>query len=139
MPLEPQLELEDASLQRGQPMLSYIKRSEESRGVFRFVEVLTPADPDAVRFLRGDCNADGKVNISDATCALDRLFAGVAAPGCLAALDTNGDGDVNIADPVALLNFLFGGGPMISAPFPDCGPGMLPADPALGCEDAPNC
>ena len=64
---------------------------------------------------------------------------GAAAPGCLAALNTNGDGDVNIADPVALLNFLFGGGPMITAPYPDCGPGMLPADPVLGCANPPDC
>ncbi len=90
-------------------------------------------------FLRGDCNDDGEVNISDATCALDRLFAGAAAPGCLAALNTNGDGAVDIADPVFLLNFLFAGGPRLSAPFPDCGPGVLPADAALGCANPPDC
>ena len=37
-------------------------------------------------FLRGDCNADGEVNISDATCALNWLFGGPAAVGCAAAL-----------------------------------------------------
>ena len=97
---------------------------------------LNPIPPS---FLRGDCNDDGEVNVSDAACALDRLFAGAAAPGCLAALNMNGDADVNIADPVWLLNFLFGGGPVIPAPFPDCGPGLLPADTALGCANPPVC
>ena len=90
-------------------------------------------------FRRGDCNDDGTVNLSDAACALDWLFAGAREPGCVAALNTNGDADVNIADPVALLNFLFGGGPIITDPFPDCGPGMLPADEQLGCAIPPNC
>ncbi len=53
--------------------------------------------------------------------------------------DCTGDGNVDIADAVALLNFLFGGGPMITAPYPDCGPGVLPADPVLGCANPPAC
>ena len=88
---------------------------------------------DGVRFLRGDCNDDSAVDLADAVCILTWLFGGEAATGCIAALNTNGDGDVNIADPVALLTFLFGGGPSPVSPFPDCGPGMLPADPELGC------
>ena len=59
-------------------------------------------------FLRGDCNGDREVNVTDAVCALRWLFGG-ADPGCHAALDTNGDSAVNIADPVSLLNFLFAG------------------------------
>lgn len=89
------------------------------------------------RFLRGDCNDDGNVDLADAVCKLNWLFGGAGKPGCLAALNTNGDADVNIADPVALLNFLFGGGPIISDPFPDCGPGMLPVE--LGCANPPDC
>ncbi len=91
------------------------------------------------RFRRGDCNDDGDVDIADATCALNWLFAGGAVPGCLAALNTDGDDKVDIADPVFLLNFLFAGGPRLSAPFPDCGPGMLPADAELGCANPPDC
>ena len=96
---------------------------------------VTPSD----RFLRGDCNDDGEINLSDAACALNWLFAGGAEPGCPAALNTNGDQAVNLADPVSLLNFLFGGGPAPVAPFPDCGPGMLPADKELGCANPPDC
>ena len=43
------------------------------------------------------------------------------------------------SDPVFLLNFLFAGGPPLSEPFPDCGPGTLPADEELGCANPPNC
>ena len=93
----------------------------------------------ARRFLRGDCNTDGTVNISDAICALNWLFAGDSAPGCRAALNTNGDQEVDIADSVFLLGFLFGGDSNIAAPFPDCGPGMLPADEELGCANPPDC
>ncbi len=59
--------------------------------------------------------------------------------GCVAALNTNGDDSVNLTDPVSLLNFLFAGGPPVVAPYPDCGPGMLPADAELGCANPPNC
>ena len=97
-----------------------------------FVELGTP-------ILRGDCNDDGEVNVSDAACALDWLFAGAAEPGCVAELNTNGDGNVDITDPVSLLNFLFAGGPAPVAPFPDCGPGTLPADEQHGCANPANC
>ena len=95
--------------------------------------------PQAPAFLRGDCNDDGAVNIADATCALNWLFAGGPAPGCIAALNTNGDAKVDIADPVSLLNFLFAGGSPPVAPFPDCGPGMLPSDAELGCANPLDC
>ncbi len=102
------------------------------------LEVSTGTEPGVGPFLRGDCNADSEVNISDAICALDRLFAGGASPGCLAALNTNGDDKVDIADPVSLLTFLFSGGPPPVGPYPDCGPGSLPADEELGCETPPE-
>ncbi len=92
----------------------------------------------AVRFLRGDCNDDGNVDLADAVCGLNWLFAGAATPGCVAALNTNGDATVDITDPVSLLNFLFAGGPSVVAPFPECGPGSSAADKELGCVNS-NC
>ncbi len=90
--------------------------------------VLTECD---LAFRRGDCNDDGEVNIADATCVLNWLFAGVGAPGCVAATNTNGDDAANIADATYLLNHLFAGGPAPAHPFPDCGTADLAG---LGCE-----
>ena len=101
--------------------------------------VAHPKVPPVPSFLRGDCNGDGRVDVSDAACALNRLFADAPEPDCLAALNANGDDGVNIADPLALLNFLFGAGPMLPEPFPDCGRGMLPVDEELGCATPPGC
>ena len=98
----------------------------------------TGEDPE-LKFTRGDCNSDGKVDLADAVCALNSLFGGAATPDCRAALDVNGDANVNITDPVSLLNFLFAGGLAPAAPFPDCGPTALATDKALGCENPPRC
>lgn len=102
----------------------------------RFVE---PSEEPAPSFLRGDCNGDGAVNVSDAVCGLNWLFAGATEPGCVAAVNTNGDDAVNLADSVSTLNFLFAGGPEPLDPFPDCGPGTSLADEALGCTNPRNC
>ena len=58
-------------------------------------------------FLRGDANADGLVNISDAVSSLSFLFTGGVRPYCLDAADTNDDGVIDISDPIALLAHLF--------------------------------
>lgn len=72
-------------------------------------------------FVRGDCNADGNVELSDAICSLAYLFSG-GSVGCLDALDANDSGGIDISDPVAILEYLFSGGSAPPAPFPDCGP-----------------
>ena len=84
-------------------------------------------------FLRGDCNDDGAINISDGVCILNWLFVGTATPGCVAATNTNGDEAANISDATYLLNHLFSGGPDPVQPFPDCGTSELEADEELGC------
>jgi hypothetical protein len=94
--------------------------------------------PAAVRFLRGDCTTDGTVDLTDAICILGRLFAGEEAR-CATALNANGDLEVNLTDAVFVLGFLFGSGAQPVEPFPDCGPGVLPADAKLGCESPPDC
>jgi hypothetical protein len=89
-------------------------------------------------FRRGDCNDDGDVDISDASCILGWLFLGGEEPGCIAVVNTNGDSAPDVSDAVYLLSFLFSGGPPPVAPFFDCGPGLLAADEALGCETPPE-
>jgi PhoPQ-activated pathogenicity-related protein len=81
--------------------------------------------------IRGDCNGDGSLDISDPVCLLFLLFAGSAAgPGCgdgtlahpgnLFVVDANGDGAADASDAVCLLAHLFLDGPL---PSPDgCAP-----------------
>jgi hypothetical protein len=82
-------------------------------------------------FLRGDCNSDGHLDLSDAVSNLNFLFGGTAALECRDACDVNDDEEQNITDPIALLHFLFLGGESPARPFPD--PGVDPAGDALGC------
>jgi hypothetical protein len=99
---------------------------------------LTTAPVSAAVFQRGDANADGTVNISDAITVLGFLFLGSpAALHCEDAADVDDSGALNITDPVYLLGFLFLGGPAPPAPFGRCGPD--PTADVLGCAAFPPC
>lgn len=87
-------------------------------------------------FRRGDANADGKVNVSDAVSILSWRFRGGAGPGCLDAADANGDEKADVADAIYLVLHLFQGGAPPPAPGRLCGPS---AAPSLGCEEYPRC
>lgn len=93
-----------------------------------------PAGP---RFQRGDANADGGTNVTDAVFVLNFLFSGGEDPPCIKAGDSNDDGGLNLADAVQLLNHLFGAGTNPSSPFPDCGTDPTPDE--LSCEAFPPC
>jgi hypothetical protein len=93
-------------------------------------------EPRGVAFRRGDCNANGEVDISDGRCILDWRFSGAATPGCVAATNTNGDAVADIADAIYLFSALFLGGPPPVEPFPGCGP-PGEGDVALGCATPP--
>ena len=77
----------------------------------------------APAFLRGDCNDDGAVDISDAITTLGFLFLGNPLElACGDAADANDDGNVDISDAIWTLTFEFLGGVEIPAPGPDtCG------------------
>jgi hypothetical protein len=68
------------------------------------------------RFLPGDCNSDGSLDLSDGVCLLSHLFVGRPAElpceGASAARmnDYNGDSNVDLSDGVAVLIYLFQGG-----------------------------
>jgi hypothetical protein len=100
-----------------------------------------PPPPEAPRFARGDCNADGSVQgISDALALLNFSFSGGAEPPCLAACDATGDGSLGgVTDAVYILGHFFVGGPPPAPPFPACGPGELPGDASLGCAAGAAC
>ena len=89
-------------------------------------------------FRRGDCNADGRLNLSDAQCTLDFLFRGVGDLACVDAADANDDGRLDLSDAVFKLAFLFLGGPAPSAPgSSECG--ADPTSDALSCGRSPAC
>lgn len=94
----------------------------------QFVRVLAPTAP---RFVRGNADGQGEIDISDAVSVLGYLFLGSATPPCLDAADGDDLGSIELTDAVYILGFLFLGGPAPPPPHPDCG-----ADPSadeLGC------
>jgi hypothetical protein len=91
----------------------------------------------------GDCNQDGRLDISDGICLLGHLFLGsprtlpcdggsVSEPGNKALLNVNGDAIIDLSDPVRLLGFLF-----LGSSSPVLGKGCVPI---AGCpENAGRC
>jgi hypothetical protein len=73
-----------------------------------FSEPLAPSCPLRVpNFIRGDCDDDGRVSITDAIFELDHLFRGGERWYCDDACDVNDDGGTNLSDPISILNTLF--------------------------------
>jgi hypothetical protein len=90
------------------------------------------------RFLRGDVNDNGKLELADPVFSIGFLFLGEPdSLGCLDAADSNDDGKLDVTDPVYALIFLFLGGPAPAAPFPDCGDD--PTADSLGCAAHRHC
>ncbi|MEC9352449.1 MAG: hypothetical protein VYD81_03960, partial [Planctomycetota bacterium] len=87
--------------------------------------------------LRGDSNADARVDLSDAIFSLRYLFQGGDAPPCLDALDSNDSGIIDISDPAHILRHLFQGAAAPPAPGMECGED--PTDDQLGCASFPPC
>ncbi len=83
------------------------------------------------RFLRGDANGDGRINLTDSVSILGHLFQGVPLE-CADAGDFNDSGAINITDVVAVLEYLFQpGGALPPPPFPQ--PGVDPTPDNLVC------
>ncbi|HVR75736.1 MAG TPA: hypothetical protein VMT52_15480 [Planctomycetota bacterium] len=83
-------------------------------------------------FQRGDTNADGLQNLTDAVAILGHLFLG-GSVSCLDASDTDSSERVELTDAIFLLSYLFLGGPPPGAPFPGCG-GLPDGVASLGCD-----
>ena len=88
------------------------------------------------RFIRGDANSDGEVDLADAVFLLLFLFGGGPAPGCLAAADAANTGGLNLNSVIVLLEELFHGFPP-RPPFSACGFDPFPW--GLGCWSYPPC
>jgi hypothetical protein len=70
------------------------------------------------KFIRGDANRDGVLDIADAVTILAYLYTGGERPTCIDALDVDDSGLLDITDAVRLLSFLFLGGDAPPSPFP---------------------
>jgi hypothetical protein len=88
-------------------------------------------------FRRGDSNADGATDISDAAAILGYLFLGLKGVPCEQAGDANDDGALDISDAIYVLSFLFLGGEAIEPPVGACG--VDPTGHDLPCQSFPGC
>ncbi|MCA8959002.1 MAG: hypothetical protein KDC38_00755 [Planctomycetes bacterium] len=77
--------------------------------------------PDEKPFMRGDCDRDGVIDLSDAITSLAMLFSSSGYPDCADAFDFDDSGTLTLGDPIQVLSFLFQGGAAPAPPFPDCG------------------
>ncbi|MCZ6792912.1 MAG: hypothetical protein O7J95_04785, partial [Planctomycetota bacterium] len=114
---------------------------DEEFNVLRTLEVLRyseePFEQPTARFVRGNANGDGAVDLSDAVAILGHLFLGGPTPGCLESADANDSGGVDLSDAVYLLSHLFLGGPAPPSPFPECHSDATGAP--LGCAQSEPC
>lgn len=106
------------------------------------VEIITATGNDARRFVRGDADSSGRIDLSDALAVLNFLFSSGREPACLDAADADdvGSGSLTITDAIRILGWLFSGGPAPGEPGPtateytagDCGTDPTSGD-GLGC------
>ena len=88
---------------------------------------------------RGDANADGTLDVSDAIVTLGFLYLGEPSKlDCKKSADTDDSGILEVTDAIYLLTYKFLGGPEPSPPFPSCGvdtvtPDLLPCESFAGC------
>ena len=96
------------------------------------VRSLTP------RMVRGDANADGVLDLTDAVAIALYLFGG--RPNlveCQAAADADSSGGLDIADALFILRYIFQLGAEPGSPFPECG--ADPLEVAASCGAYPPC
>jgi len=85
--------------------------------------------PPSGKFVRGNANDDGKVNIADPIWIINELVRKGPKTKCQDAADANDDGQMDLSDAMYLIQWRFLAGPAPSAPF-----GGIPA----GCGTDPT-
>ncbi|MGH9360860.1 MAG: hypothetical protein ACRD2T_03020 [Thermoanaerobaculia bacterium] len=93
-------------------------------------------DPALPVFLRGDANADGRVDLSDGVSLIQHVFLGGPDGGCALALDIDGSGKLDFQDFVSLASYLFAEELAPAPPFPACGRFGGPRESPLGCRES---
>ncbi len=101
------------------------------------LDVVPLTDVGESTFRRGDSNADGRTNISDAVFTIRHVASGEARPTCQKSADANDDGAVDLTDPIFLLMHLFESAPPPPKPASACG--RDPTFDPLGCEEFLGC
>src|SRR6185295_3323530 len=84
------------------------------------------------KFVRGDIDQNGAVELSDPVALIDYLFLAGPKPLCSDSVDADDNGAVELTDAIHLLNYLYLSGPAPRPPFPDCG--LDPNVDPLGCQ-----
>jgi hypothetical protein len=74
-----------------------------------------------VKFVRGDADRNGRLNITDALFIVNWLFSSGAMPVCRDAADVDDSGDILLTDAIFLLAHLFLSGPPPAPPHPEPG------------------
>ncbi|MBI4600697.1 MAG: PKD domain-containing protein, partial [Planctomycetes bacterium] len=103
---------------------------------------VVPPEP---RFVRGDADATGVINLTDALRVLLYLFSGGAEPPCFDAADADDNGQLQLTDAIRILGWLFLGNPAPLPPspsvaeFPPADCGVDPSADELGCAAFPPC
>jgi len=100
-----------------------------------------------VRFVRGDADSSGGINLTDGIGVLSFLFLGTAAPDCMDAGDTTDNGGLELTDAIGIFNYLFLGAgpprppsPTVANSYPSSDCGLDPTADGLGCaRTAPQC
>lgn len=93
---------------------------------------------DSSPFIRGDANADGREDITDAIVMLGFTFLGDPAElPCVDAADVDDDGRMGINDALYLLQHKFLGLDAPPAPFSTCG--ADPTPDSFNCESFTRC
>lgn len=90
-----------------------------------------------LNFVRGDCNGDGTLDLSDPIFLLGFLFGVGNVTSCIDACDANDFGGVDLVDAAYLLASVFSGTPLPAYPFPECG--VDPSADIWGCAVYPHC
>jgi hypothetical protein len=108
-----------------------------TRGQDAYLLKLAPDAPVPSAFQRGNSDANGALNLTDAVVTLGYLFQSGPAPACLDAADADDNGKVQITDAIFMLSHLFLGGPALPAPSGSCG--TDPSADELGCERFEPC
>ncbi|MBN1420235.1 MAG: DUF2341 domain-containing protein [Planctomycetes bacterium] len=90
----------------------------------------------AARFVRGDVDGDGRLNIRDPVLVLHFLYGGAPQIPCEKAADVSDDGRLDPDDAILSLRYLFEGS---QAPPPPVTCGVDPTPDGLGCQRGETC